>query len=324
MGESRKRPAQDIGWALHPLLEEIGELVFRRLLFAWLSEVPFRVVQNDMHPSLLRQSQQDLYDVGFIEIISEHLERERRIVEHTVDHIEDSLARGLTHPVVDLRKSKRLPVVGAGLCVGIEIEILGLGNDWRIFPEMADIRFRLHVSPGESELKRAFFERSDTHFDRDAKRGVQSLHRTIGVEVARSDRVGVFAKRWRHSLMSGARVMGPAEFLDRSIDCRGRFLAGDLSVFAGVLELKFVLQIVSRHLSGRLAEDRKTRKIFCLVPNREVEGEQGLLVTNIAFNRKGVLALSYERHGVDLVKSGSVPGIGEIATLQTSGPNSSR
>jgi hypothetical protein len=72
--------------------------------------------------------------------------------------------------------------------------------------------------------------------------------------------------------MSGARKMGPAEFLDRSIDRRGWFLARDLSVLAGILELKFVLQIVPRHSSRRLAKYSEARETFSVVLALEVEG----------------------------------------------------
>jgi hypothetical protein len=100
--------------------------------------------------------------------------------------------------------------------------------------------------------------------------------------------------------------MGPAVFLDRSIHRRVRRLARDLLVFAGILKLKIVLQIIAGHLSRRLAKDCETRKFFGVVLAREIEGQQGLLVTNISFHGKGVLARCYERHGDDLIKSGLV------------------
>jgi hypothetical protein len=66
------------------------------------------------------------------------------------------------------------------------------------------------------------------------------------------------------------------------------------------------LQKITGHLSGRLAKDRETRKFLCVVLAREVEGQEGLLVTNISFHGKGVLARWYERHGNDLMKGGLV------------------
>src|SRR5271163_2062456 len=97
--------------------------------------------------------------------------------------------------------------------------------------------------------------------------------------------------------MSGARIVCPAVFLDRSIRRRVGGLAGDLLVFAWILKPKIVLQVIAGHLSGRLAEDRETRKFLGVVLAGEVEGQQGLLVAYISFHGKGVLARRYERHG---------------------------
>ena len=89
--------------------------------------------------------------------------------------------------------------------------------------------------------------------------------------------------------MGRARIMGPAVFLDRSIHGRVRRLARDLLVFAGIFELKIVLQIIAGHLSGWLAKDCETRKFFGVVLAREVEGQQGLFVTNISLHGKGLI-----------------------------------
>ena len=233
-----------------------------------------RIIENDAQPSLPRQRQQDFRDVRLIEIVSEHLERESRIVEYPIEHIKHLLARGLAHPIVNLRKGYRLSVfVGAGLRVGVEIQLLGLRNDRRVFSEVMHIGSRLHVSPGKSKRKRAFFERPNRHLHRDTQGRVQRLHRTDGIKVARSDRVGVVAKRGRKPLMGRARIMGPAVFLDGGIHSRVRRLTRNRPVFGGLLKLKEVLQIKAGHLSRRLAKDRETRKIFCIVAALEVEGQ---------------------------------------------------
>jgi hypothetical protein len=62
-------------------------------------------------------------------------------------------------------------------------------------------------------------------------------------------------------------------------------------VFGGLLKLKEILQIKAGHLSRRLAKDCETRKIFCVVPALEVEGQK---VTNVGLHEKGILARSYE------------------------------
>jgi hypothetical protein len=62
-------------------------------------------------------------------------------------------------------------------------------------------------------------------------------------------------------------------------------------VFGGLLKLKEILQIKPGHLSRRLAKDCETRKIFCVVPALEVEGQK---VTNVGLHEKGILARSYE------------------------------
>ena len=61
-----------------------------------------------------------------------------------VEHIKDLLARGLTHPVVNLREGYGLSVVVcAGLRVGVEIQLLGLWHDRRVFSEVMHIGLRL-------------------------------------------------------------------------------------------------------------------------------------------------------------------------------------
>jgi hypothetical protein len=62
-------------------------------------------------------------------------------------------------------------------------------------------------------------------------------------------------------------------------------------VFGGLLKLNEILQIKAGHLSRRLAKDCETRKIFCVVPALEVEGQK---VTNVGLHEKGILARSYE------------------------------
>ena len=230
-----------------------------------------RIVQNHAQAPLLCQRQHDFYDVRFVEVVGEHLERKARIVEHLVEHGKNLLARGLAHPAVDLRKGDRLSVVGAGLRAGVEFKVLGLGDDRRARPEMMDIGSRLHVSPGESERDRAFLERPNGRFHRGAQAGVQRLHGPGGVEVARSHRVGVIPKRRRNPLMGRARIMGPAVFLDGSIRGGVGLLACDLLVFAGIFKLKIVHQIIAGHLPRRLAKDREARKIFSVVRALKIE-----------------------------------------------------
>src|SRR5262245_61017454 len=72
---------------------------------------------------------------------------------------------------------------------------------------MMHIGSRLHVSPGKSERKRAFFERPNGHFHRHTQIRVQRLHGTGGIKVARSDRVGVITKGWGNPLMGRARIV---------------------------------------------------------------------------------------------------------------------
>jgi len=72
---------------------------------------------------------------------------------------------------------------------------------------------------------------------------------------------------------------------------RFRRLTRNRPVFGGLLKLKEILQIKAGHLSRRLAKDCETRKIFCVVPALEVEGQK---VTNVGLHEKGILARSYE------------------------------
>jgi len=82
--------------------------------------------------------------------------------------------------------------------------------------------------------------------------------------------------------MGGAWIVGPAVFLDGSICRRVGLLARDLLVFAGILKLQLVQQKIAGHLSRRLTEDCKARKIRCLVLRQKIEGQERLLVANVS------------------------------------------
>ncbi len=134
------------------------------------------VVEDHPDAALLRQLEQDLHQVGLVQVVREDVEAKRLVRQHLVQQVEDLLASREAEPLVLV--GVRVLVaggVGAGLLRRVEEELVSCRADERLQSEMVHERLRLHVSPCEPELELLRLERRNVDSDRHARARVERL-----------------------------------------------------------------------------------------------------------------------------------------------------
>src|SRR5579862_5457687 len=125
-----------------------------------------RVIEDDAHSALRRQLQEHREHIRLVQVVGEDVEMQAGIVYHTIEDVEDLLARRRSHPAVDIGILDALTrSVGAGRCRGIELQRITRRFDGRLAAEVAGEGLRLHVAAGETEREGALLERTNGYGD---------------------------------------------------------------------------------------------------------------------------------------------------------------
>src|SRR5260370_27873434 len=204
-----------------------------------------RIVEDDAHAPLLAELEQKAEHVGLVEIVGEHVEAQRCVLEHLVQNPEHLFTGREAQPFVLLLVGEVLAArIDARLLRGIEDQV-GLVDrlDGRLRPEMMDERLRLHVTAGESELQALGLEAIHHDRDRRAELLIEWLQRAILVEKSRRYPLDVLSTPWLRVLYRAGHV-DPTEFVDRRVDAGVRRLLGVLRVAPPLPQLNLIVNVL--------------------------------------------------------------------------------
>src|ERR1041384_8450218 len=125
------------------------------------------VVKDYADTSLFREFQENLQEVGFVEVVCEHVHSQTFVLQHLIGNLKNFLARSKTQPVVLIGEGVVVSfIVSSGNLRSIEQQLLLFGFELGFQPEVMDKCLRLCKPTRESNLNWALSKGRHFHADR--------------------------------------------------------------------------------------------------------------------------------------------------------------